>query len=127
MLILRNLRIRSMWKKFTELSGMLVGQQGLTLQQQGKIYQCCIRPGLYYCCETWELLLWISKVVEHRIIRVMCRVLYLSYIIEYVNVYVYIIYYHIIIYRICSIYKDSLTWDLKPYPWFYVPMFVQLS
>ena len=84
-----------MWKKFTELSGMLVGQQGLTLQQQGKIYQCCIRPGLYYCCETWELLLWISKVVEHRIIRVMCRVLYLSYIIEYVNVYVYIIYYHI--------------------------------
>ena len=33
MLILRNLRIRSMWKKFTELSGMLVGQQGLTLQQ----------------------------------------------------------------------------------------------
>ena len=41
-----------MWKKFTELSGMLVGQQGLTLQQQGKIYQCCVRPGLYYCCET---------------------------------------------------------------------------
>ena len=54
MLILRNLRIGSMWKKFTELSGMLVGKQGLTLQQQGKIYQCWVRPGLLHCCETWE-------------------------------------------------------------------------
>ena len=31
----------------------------------------------------------------------------------YLNIYVYIIYY---LHRICSIYKVSLTWDLKPRP-----------
>ena len=32
------------WKKFRELSGVLVGKQGLSLKQRGKIYQCCVRP-----------------------------------------------------------------------------------
>ena len=27
-----------------ELSGLLVGKQGLSLKQQGKIYQYCVRP-----------------------------------------------------------------------------------
>ena len=48
-------RIGIVWKKFMELSGVLVGKQGLSLKQRGKIYQCCVRPVLLYCCETWEL------------------------------------------------------------------------
>ena len=48
-------RIGSKWNKFGELSGMLVGKQRLYLKQQGKIYVCCVRPVLLYCCETWEL------------------------------------------------------------------------
>ena len=38
-------RIGSLWKNLMELSGVLVGKQ------RGKIYQCCIRPVLLYCCE----------------------------------------------------------------------------
>ena len=56
---------------------MLVGKQGLSLMQRGKIYQCCFRPVLLYCCETWEFtvademsLRW----VERRMIRMMCGV-----------------------------------------------------
>ena len=47
--------IGSAWVKFRELIGMLVGKQGLLLKQRGKIYQCCVRPVLLYCCKTWEL------------------------------------------------------------------------
>ena len=45
-------RIGSAWKKFRELSGVLVGKQGLPSKQRGKIYQCCVRPVLLYCFET---------------------------------------------------------------------------
>ena len=45
-------RIGSAWKKFRELSGVLVGKRGLSLMQRMKIYQCCVRPVLLYCCET---------------------------------------------------------------------------
>ena len=48
-------RIGSAWKKFRELSGVLVGKQGLSLKQRRKIYQCCVRPALLYCSETWEI------------------------------------------------------------------------
>ena len=34
---------------------MLVGKQGLSFKQQGKIYQCFVRRGLLYCWKTWEL------------------------------------------------------------------------
>ena len=40
------------WKKFRELSGVLVGKQRLSLKQRGKIYQCCVIPDLLYFCET---------------------------------------------------------------------------
>ena len=43
------------WKKFRELSNVLVGKQGLSLKRRGNIYQCSVRPVLLYCCETWEL------------------------------------------------------------------------
>ena len=33
-------RIGSVWKKFSEFSDVLVGKQGLSLKQWGKIYQC---------------------------------------------------------------------------------------
>ena len=46
-------RIDSVWKKFKELSGVLVGKQGLSLKQHGKVYRCCVRPVLLYSCETW--------------------------------------------------------------------------
>ena len=52
-------RIGIAWKKLRELSGVFVGKWGLSLKQGeeggGEIYQCCVRPVLLYCCETWEL------------------------------------------------------------------------
>ena len=48
-------RIGSAWKKSRELSDVLVGKQVLSLKLWGKIYQCCVRPVLLYCCEMWEL------------------------------------------------------------------------
>ena len=45
-------RIVSTWKKFRELSDVLVGKQGLSLKHPGKIYQRCVRPVLLYCFET---------------------------------------------------------------------------
>ena len=33
-----NARIGSAWKKFSELSGMLIGREGLSLKHRGKIY-----------------------------------------------------------------------------------------
>ena len=39
-------RTGGVWKKFMELSGVLVRKQGLFLKQQEKIYQCCVRPAL---------------------------------------------------------------------------------
>ena len=70
-----NGRIGSAWKKFRELSGVVVGKQGLCLKQWGKIYHCCVRPVLLYCCGTWELTVTDearSRGVEHRMIRMMC-------------------------------------------------------
>ena len=68
-------RIGSAWKKFRELSGVLVGKQGLSLK--GKIYQCCVRPVLLYCCETWELTFADEARlhgVGHQMIRMICGV-----------------------------------------------------
>ena len=70
-------KIGSAWKKFEELSGVLVGKQGLSLRQWGEIYQCCVRPVLLYCCEMWELTVADEARlhgVEHRTIRMMCGV-----------------------------------------------------
>ena len=36
-----SVRIGSALKKFRELNGVLVGKQGLSLKQRGKIYRCC--------------------------------------------------------------------------------------
>ena len=67
----------STWKKFRELSGVLVRKQGLSLKQQGKIYQCCVRQVLLYCCETWELTV-VDEArlcgMKHCMIRMMCGV-----------------------------------------------------
>ena len=70
-------RIGSAWKKFRELSGVLVGQQVLSLKQQGKIYQCCVRPVLFSCYETWELTVADEARLrggKRRMIRMMCGV-----------------------------------------------------
>ena len=67
-------RTGSAWKKFKELIGVLVGKKGLSLKQRGKIYQCCVRPILLYCCETWELTVADEarlREVERRMIRMM--------------------------------------------------------
>ena len=72
-----SVRISSAWEKFRELSGVLVGKQGLSLKQRRKIYQCCARRALLCCCETWELTV-ADEVrlhrVERRMIRMMCGV-----------------------------------------------------
>ena len=39
-------RIGSAWKKFREFSGLSVRKDDLSLKQQAKIYQCCVRPAL---------------------------------------------------------------------------------
>ena len=68
-------RTDSAWKKFRELSVVLVRKQGLSLKQLRKIYQCFVRPVLLYCCETWELTVADEAGlcgVEHRMISVMC-------------------------------------------------------
>ena len=39
-------RIGSAWKKFRGFSSVSVGKQDLSLKQQAKIYQCCVRPFL---------------------------------------------------------------------------------
>ena len=41
-------KIGSTWKKFRELGRVVVGKQSLTLKQQSKIYQCCVRPVVLY-------------------------------------------------------------------------------
>ena len=48
-------RIGSVWKKFRDLSVVLVRKQSLSSKLQGNIYQCCVRPVLLYCCKTWDL------------------------------------------------------------------------
>ena len=56
---------------------MLVGKQGLSLKQRGNIYQCCVRPVLLHCCETWELTVADEvrlRGVERRMIRIICGV-----------------------------------------------------
>ena len=66
-------RIESVGKKFRELSGVLVGKQGLSMKQRGKVL-CCVRPVLLYCCETQELTVTNEarlRPVEHRMIRIM--------------------------------------------------------
>ena len=70
-------RIGSAWRKLRELSGVLVGKQGLSLMQQRKICQCCVRPVLLYCCETWELIVADEmrlRGVERCMIRMVCGV-----------------------------------------------------
>ena len=70
-------RIGSVWKKFRELSGALVTKQGLSFKQLGKIYQCCVKPVLLYCYETWELTVADEARLcgmEHCMIRMMCGV-----------------------------------------------------
>ena len=58
-------RIGSAWKKFKELSGVLVGKHSLSLKQRGKVYQW------------WERTVAdevILRGVERRMIRMMCGV-----------------------------------------------------
>ena len=55
-------RSGSGWKKFRELVSVLVGKQGLSLKQRGKIYQRCVR---LFCCtfvKRGNLLLWMRRV-----------------------------------------------------------------
>ena len=47
-------RIGRTWKKFKELSVVLVRKQGLSFKLRGKIYQCFVIPGLLYYCKMWE-------------------------------------------------------------------------
>ena len=47
------------------------------MKQQGKIYQCCVRPVFFFCCETWKLTVADEtslRGTECRMIRMMCEV-----------------------------------------------------
>ena len=52
-------------------------EAGFIFAQRGKIYLCCVRPVLFYCCETWELTV-VDEMrlcgVESHMIRMMCGV-----------------------------------------------------
>ena len=43
------------WKESGVLVHMVSWEAGLPLKQWGSIDQCCVRPVLLYCRETWEL------------------------------------------------------------------------
>ena len=45
-------KIGSAWKKFRELSSMLVGKQGLSLKQRGRFISVVLDQFFLYCCET---------------------------------------------------------------------------
>ena len=65
-------------EKAQELSGVLVGRQGLSLKQWGKIYQCYVRCVLLHCCEMQALtVVDEAKLcgVERFMIRMMCGVI----------------------------------------------------
>ena len=67
-------RIGNVWKKFRELSSVLVGKHGLSTKQWGKIDQSCVRSVLFYCREMWELTVADARFrgVEHRMIGMTC-------------------------------------------------------
>ena len=68
-------RIGSAWRKFRELSAVLGGKHGLPLKQWGRIYQCCVRPVLLHCCETWEITVVDEAMlcgVERCMIKIIC-------------------------------------------------------
>ena len=54
-------KISSALKKFRELSCVLVGKQGLSLKQRGKIYQGCVRPVLFTVVKRRNLMLLIKQ------------------------------------------------------------------
>ena len=61
-------------KLFSVLSGVLVGEQVLSLKHWEKIYQCCVIPVFLYCCETWEFTFTYEarlRGVERRMIRML--------------------------------------------------------
>ena len=74
---MQELVVGGVWKKFMELSSMLVRKHSLFLKQQGSIYQCCVRPVFLYCCEMWDLTV-VGEArlcgLEHHMIRMMCGV-----------------------------------------------------
>ena len=74
---MQELVVGGVWKKFRELSGVLVRKQSLSSKQQGNIYQCCVRPVLLYCSEMWDLTVMDEARLcglEHHMIRMICRV-----------------------------------------------------
>ena len=68
-------RVRSGWKKFRELSGVLTNKVALRLK--GRVYAACVRSAILYGSETWaantEQVARLSR-VEIRMVRCMCGV-----------------------------------------------------
>ena len=47
-------RVRSGWKKFRELSGVLTNKKVvLRLKGRGRVYAACVRSAMLYGSETW--------------------------------------------------------------------------
>ena len=68
-------RVRSGWKKFRELSGVLTNKVALRLK--GRVYAACVRSAMLYGSETWaantEQVARLSR-AEMRMVRCMCGV-----------------------------------------------------
>ena len=45
-------RVRSGWKKFRELSGVLTNKK-VALRLKGRVYAACVRSAMLYGSETW--------------------------------------------------------------------------
>jgi hypothetical protein len=47
-------RVRTAWKKFRELSGILLNKE-VSLKLKGRIYATCVRSAMLYASETWPM------------------------------------------------------------------------
>ena len=47
-------RIRSGWKKFRDMSGVLC-RKGMSLRMKGELYKACVRSAMIYGSETWAM------------------------------------------------------------------------
>ena len=69
-------RVRSDWKKFRELSGVLTNKK-VALRLKGRVYAACVRSAMLYGSETWaantEQVARLSR-AEMRMVRYMCGV-----------------------------------------------------
>ena len=69
-------RIAAAWKKWREISGLLVNSR-IPLISRAKVYCACVRPVMMYGAETWPVTREIERMIRQndcRMLRYMCQV-----------------------------------------------------